>query len=574
MLMRSKLFLFFLSWGVVCVADTQWTGTSGTIPTDDTYYINTTIALTGTLTVPTGALLEIRSGGALRSDYTIEVTGGTLSLLSGGSILNAYNSSSTGNINISGGAFNQNGGSIDNAFAMVSTGNINISGGTFNLNSGILRNSYFLSSTGNINVSGGTLNLNGGSLRNGNDSSTTGNITVSGGTLNLGSGGSLYNGYDSGATANITVSTGVFILGDGDIVVAGSAGATTTIFGSVITSDITSGSMTNAATMTIPSLSSFIIDNGGTLINNSTINNNETLLLLSGGIFTNNGTLNGEITDWTANEIVIENGQVTTISPGLTLSVEQDQILNIKGELRNLSSSTLDIYGTVYTYSYLTNGGAGNAGTINIGYPGELFLLGGTLTNSHASSAININSGGSLYNYYGAVDIDLGDLSVNVGGKFHNVRGNSPNSSNMTLTGGCEFLDSNGINLDRSLDIDYTWTLTGQSSINGYGNKITLGDDGVIIVDQDGALLFEDITIENISGNKIRCIDSANTVTLDNVVWIQDADYTFTQGKFYIAGDWTIKGEDTVFTYSSSQESTIAGNALIKVKDATFRIVQ
>jgi hypothetical protein len=98
----------------------------------------------------------------------------------------------------------------------------------------------------------------------------------------------------------------------------------------------------------------------------------------------------------------------------------------------------------------------------------------------------------------------------------------------------------------------------------------TIPDDGNIYYIDFAKATTADLTV---SGNKIRCIDSTNTITLDNVVWVQDGDYTFTQGKFYVSGDWTIKGDDTVFTYSSSQESTIASNALIRVQDAMFRVV-
>jgi hypothetical protein len=63
--------------------------------------------------------------------------------------------------------------------------------------------------------------------------------------------------------------------------------------------------------------------------------------------------------------------------------------------------------------------------------------------------------------------------------------------------------------------------------------------------------------------------NSSGTYTIPD-----DTNYYYLDESKTLTGDLTIKGDDTVFTYSSSQESTIASNALIRVQDATFRVVQ
>ena len=655
-------------------ADTQWTGTSGTIPTDDLYYISIPVALTGELIVPTGATLEIR--GSVSNDYTITINGGTVISevniyngnsvsstgninissggtftvdggicyngngasstgninissggiinlnagagsgiisgygasstgnitipdgtinINGGRLINGDNASSAGNITMSGGAISLNSGLYYNAFVPSSTGNLNISGGAFTVSSGVCYNGYDTSSTGNINISsggefvmsggelrnagtsavgnisisGGAFIMNGGTTSNAYGTSSTTAMNISGGTLVI-NGGLLRNAYGSSSTSTITVSTGGFILGNGTVDVVGAGSGTVTIFGTTI-GNISSGTMTNGGTMTIPLFSSFVIDDNGTLVNNSTINNNGTLLLLTGGTFTNNGTLNGEVADWTIDEIAIDSGNVTTIPAGLTLPVTQDQTLYINGEIRNLSSSTLNIYGNVYTYSYLNNGNASNPGTINIYNPGALYALSGLIENKHADSEINVESGGSLYNYYGTVDISTGgsdSLNINNGGKFDNVRGNYPGP--FTVSSGGNFSDFNEITLDKNLDIDYTWTLTEVSVINGYGNIITLGANGEIVIGDNASLLLNEVIINDVSGNKIHCTDNNSTLSIHNVTWTQDANFTYTKGKIYVSGDWLIQGKNTEFTYESDQEITVASDAAMHMFMTTF----
>ena len=96
------------------------------------------------------------------------------------------------------------------------------------------------------------------------------------------------------------------------------------------------------------------------------------------------------------------------------------------------------------------------------------------------------------------------------------------------------------------------------------GNKIIFGNNGNILIQgADAALLLEDVLIENVSGNQIRCTDDTTTLSIDGVVWIQkdgpfpDAKYSFTKGILNINGDWRVTGKNTTFAYSSAQASTL-----------------
>lgn len=248
------------------------------------------------------------------------------------------------------------------------------------------------------------------------------------------------------------------------------------------------------------------------------------------------------------------------------VTLTNDLIINGKfytGTEYNLTNNhTIDVNGKLYVYGTIDNGG-GSAGVINIDYPGAMYLLGGEVENKHVDSELNVNQGGSLYNYYGTVDLGIGgvdSLEINAGGKFHNARGAHPAS--FTINAGGEFLDQEVINLDQDLDVDYTWTITKKATINGYGNSITFGPNGKIILQGPKAsLLLDDVTVNNISGNKIDCTDNKSTLSIHNVIWHQDGNYSFTYGKFYVTGEWLILGDDTIFSYESSQTSTIEDDA-------------
>jgi hypothetical protein len=527
--MKQKTKIFVLAT-VVCsiflikthAADIQWNpNTTYTIPADgNTYYIDFTKTITADLEVPTGATLELRTSGQI-------------------------NISNSNYLIVSGGTFDMVNGEI-----WLGSGDI-----------------------GNISITDGIFNITSGNIYNGRLSDSTGNIVVSGGTLNLsGAGGTIHNGFGAGATTgNITVSSGTFKLGGGSISL-GSGASNINIFGANINNTaIPSGSMPipSGQIMSLASGNSFIVDTGGTLTNNGTI-----ILTFNSILNYDNGTFvnNGELIDFSSTTIAVDESTIVTIPSGTTIPIDQSQILNVNGLFRNLSSSSIDIYGTVYTYSLIENGGA-TAGTINIHHPGSLYLLGGTLENNHANSVVNVNQGGSFYSYHGTVDLTTGgadSLVINAGGKFDNVRGNNPET--FTINTGGNFSDNNEINLDQNLDIDYTWTITDQATINGYGNKITFSTNGaIVLLGSNASLALEDVIIENVSGNQIRCTDDTTSLTINNVIWTQDADYTFTKGKISVEGDVLITGANTIFGYSSNQTSTIQQYAnLIFDHDVTF----
>jgi len=103
----------------------------------------------------------------------------------------------------------------------------------------------------------------------------------------------------------------------------------------------------------------------------------------------------------------------------------------------------------------------------------------------------------------------------------------------------------------------------GTSFLDGGGNTLDLNMHS-IIVESGGSLLIKNTTIKGISGTLIRCMDSATTLSLDNVRWVQDGVYTMTEGSIEILHHVTLTGTGT-FAYQSANPSTIHSNSLLEV---------
>jgi len=113
---------------------------------------------------------------------------------------------------------------------------------------------------------------------------------------------------------------------------------------------------------------------------------------------------------------------------------------------------------------------------------------------------------------------------------------------------------------DTDIDLKKSAYFQGDCLVDGKKHSIDLSNGGSIIVDDGATLLLKDVTLKGITSSNIRCDDTVGTFSLQNVTWLQDANFSFTQGKIDIVGDVVISGTH-VFIYESDQVSTIAANA-------------
>lgn len=512
------------------------------------------------------------------SNGTVQILGGTLDLTSG-SFVNSPNGPN-GIITLSGGTINLSGGTYtnyDGGTTTISSGtfiyggtNVNINGGTFTLFGTSVSSPTSLYLSGTMNIPAGStfqvdpegsvyqgsndfINVYGtflvkGSFYNGEGSGAGGAVTVyPGGILQLDGEGEFYNAYSGYSVGAITIIGGALIISGGELYVEygesseGSVsipygtfkyldgeveldGGNFSLFGTNVSFD--EDKLVVEGTLSIPEGSVLVAGPGG-MSNNTPVTIN-----ISGKMHISNTFYNGETTAGTIN-----------INPGGILSMDNSSILY--------------------------NGWDGNAGVINIGFDGTLLQASGTIINNDGSSEINVNSGGKWYSYYGTIDLSDGDVDIKQGGIFDYVRGVIQfDGGDLNFAEGCLFTDGDDVVLKEDLDIDFTWTITGNGIINGQGHKIVLGPNGAIVVDVNASLLLEDIIIENLSENKIRCFDNTATLSLHNAKLVQDADYSFTTGTLVLYDGVTVEG-GAVFSFESTQSAMVQSGATVAFGSGT-----
>jgi len=166
-----------------------------------------------------------------------------------------------------------------------------------------------------------------------------------------------------------------------------------------------------------------------------------------------------------------------------------------------------------------------------------------------------------------ATIVDLGSI---VGNNYKMELPPSIESFPQTPDSG-DFTDLNVIfNGDVSVNAS-TITFKGDSSINGMGNCLDLGQNSTIVIDSNSSLSLKNITIAGILGSNIYCTDDTGVLYLDNVRFLLDGDFDFNYGKFEIVNDFHVIGDGYIFSYQTDQESVIKTNGrLILDQNITF----
>lgn len=122
------------------------------------------------------------------------------------------------------------------------------------------------------------------------------------------------------------------------------------------------------------------------------------------------------------------------------------------------------------------------------------------------------------------------------------------------------------IELGSNTTLTNTLYFEGVAAIDGKGKILDLEQRGQIVVLPGSSLSLDNITIRGISGNQIRCMDDRCTLSLGDVTWEQDGDYTFTRGSIYVKGVWDLQGTAT-FGYQTRMQSLISRFGTMYVSD-------
>lgn len=116
--------------------------------------------------------------------------------------------------------------------------------------------------------------------------------------------------------------------------------------------------------------------------------------------------------------------------------------------------------------------------------------------------------------------------------------------------------DGGVLSINGILNLSATWTMQESCVIQGNGNTINFGDEGNLVIASDATLLLKNVRLKGLKNNNIRCLTNTGRLILDDVVWLQDNDFSFTMGSIYFVDDVDFAGEHTFF-YQSSQTSTV-----------------
>lgn len=125
------------------------------------------------------------------------------------------------------------------------------------------------------------------------------------------------------------------------------------------------------------------------------------------------------------------------------------------------------------------------------------------------------------------------------------------------------------INMRANLHLSNVWTFSGECTVNGAGYVLRLEPAGKMILADGARVTLRNIHIEGINTENIQCTDSSTTLILDDVDWIQDANYSFTTGSILFKNNVDMRGgrKELVFAYQSIQTSTIQSLAHVRIDE-------
>jgi hypothetical protein len=101
------------------------------------------------------------------------------------------------------------------------------------------------------------------------------------------------------------------------------------------------------------------------------------------------------------------------------------------------------------------------------------------------------------------------------------------------------------VEVGESSTLAETLYFEGNAVLNGKGKVLELAPSASLILRPGASLLIDNITLRGVSGSQIICMDNSCTMSIGDVVWEQDDDFSFTNGSIYVKGLWDIKGTST-----------------------------
>ena len=188
----------------------------------------------------------------------------------------------------------------------------------------------------------------------------------------------------------------------------------------------------------------------------------------------------------------------------------------------------------------------------------DVYLNGGRIRFAN-NSAIE-----DSYSFKNTGTIDLTTYNLNLG------------PASTEWSGGLYWIgDGSTLRFNNDIDLDGTWTFSGNVIIDGNDYALDLNSTSSIILERGANVTFKNITLKNLSRqNCITCLDDNCKITLNHTQMLLADDYLFDKGSIFIYHDSVLSSQgdfDTIytFTYASTQTSTLDYFCTFKVGDRT-----
>jgi len=132
------------------------------------------------------------------------------------------------------------------------------------------------------------------------------------------------------------------------------------------------------------------------------------------------------------------------------------------------------------------------------------------------------------------------------------------------------FGDGVRLEMAEALVMQMPWICQGTVAVNGHDNRLTVNPYGEMVVLPGGLLTLQNIDLDGVQDNNIRCCDRYATVKFSQAHLALSDVFTFTSGALIIDQDVSIDGAGA-FNYESNTTSTINTTSSLRLTNIEFR---
>ncbi|MCA9770213.1 hypothetical protein KC460_02475 [Candidatus Dependentiae bacterium] len=126
--------------------------------------------------------------------------------------------------------------------------------------------------------------------------------------------------------------------------------------------------------------------------------------------------------------------------------------------------------------------------------------------------------------------------------------------------GGAMVFNNVDIVLNSHLNLNGEIRFEGECQIEGNGYQMNVSS-GALAVGEGSIVTIKNTTISGVAQERLYCTHNSGVFCFENVLLIQDANYSFTQGSIEVIGGKLKMSGSHVFTYESDQTSTVRSGA-------------